>query len=120
MKALFLYWLDSDRNVPGFFEFEPYLYGPCSFELYDVLRELAADTLIAHAPAPIPQWTDYHLTQQGIVEADKAQEALGAEVTEQLCSIASSVASLEFVDLLRCVYEKAPEFAVNSVIRHRI
>ena len=40
MKTLFLVWNRSGRSIAGYFEFEPYLYGPCSLEMYSVLDDL--------------------------------------------------------------------------------
>lgn len=39
MKSLFLTWHRTERRLKDFYEFTPYLYGSCSFDLY---RELEA------------------------------------------------------------------------------
>ena len=116
MKALFLLWRRA-REIRGFFQFEPYLYGPCSFEVYAVLEKLEEEGLIVQLPHPIPQWAKYHLTERGRDQANRAVEEIDRELRHQLEEITREVSRLSFYDLLKRVYDEAPEFAENSVLK---
>src|SRR5262245_12129268 len=65
MKTLFLAWYRNGCPETGPFTFEPYLYGPCAFDLYTVLEDLERRGLIAQAPHTSSRWARYHLTEAG-------------------------------------------------------
>jgi hypothetical protein len=48
MKGLFL--IKQELELKDFYEFEPYLYGPCSFEVYRDLEILTKERLITQVP----------------------------------------------------------------------
>jgi len=120
MKTLFLIWHRSERNIPDYFEFEPYLYGPCSFEVYSVLADLQADGLIVQPPHPVPQWVNYYLTAKGKREAEEAEKGISPTTLELIEKVAEEISRLDFSELLRQVYSEAPDFAVNSMFREAI
>jgi hypothetical protein len=117
MKALFLFWNRSGRNIPGYFRFEPYLYGPCSFEVYSLLDDLCAQQLIVQLPHPVERWAEYYLTVRGRAAAEGAAKSADPQIRLQLEQVAEEVSRLALSELLRRVYEEAPEFSVNSVMR---
>jgi len=116
MKALFLLWKRAGE-IPDYFHFEPYLYGPCSFEVYDVLRDLEREGLIVQPLHAVPQWAKYYLTERGKEEAARALCEIDPILRQQLKMVTKEVSQLGFYALLKRVYNEAPEFAVNSVIR---
>jgi hypothetical protein len=116
MKALFLLW-KRVGEIPDYFHFEPYLYGPCSFEVYEVLATLEKECLVVRPLHPMPQWVAYYLTERGKKEAERAIRELTPELIQKLEEITREVSQLGFYELLRRVYEEAPEFAVNSVFK---
>lgn len=116
VKGLFLLWHRSGRNLPGYFDFVPYLYGPFSFEIYSTLAEAQNERLISQAPHPMPNWAPYHLTEKGAAAADGITGRLEAQTKELIDAIAAEVASAGFHDLLRRVYAEAPDFASESVV----
>ncbi|MBC7109088.1 MAG: hypothetical protein H5T41_09965 [Methanomassiliicoccales archaeon] len=116
MKALFLLWNRSGRNIPGYFEFVPYLYGPCSFEVYSVLADMSRQGLIVQPPHPTRQWAKYYLTERGKVAAEEAMRTVDLNTQALLKQVVQEVSQLGFYELLRRVYDEAPEFAVNSII----
>lgn len=116
MKALFLVWKRSGGNIPNFFHFEPYLYGPCSFEVYSALDELSKQGLIVQPPQPPHQWANYYLTSRGRVAAEEAAKTVAPDNRALLEQVIQEVSQLGFYELLKRVYAEAPEFAVNSVI----
>lgn len=116
VKGLFLLWHRSGRNIPGYFVFVPYLYGPFSFEIYSALTDAQKERLVTQAPDPMPNWAPYYLTEKGSAAAALVRKRLGHQTKDLIDAIAAEVASLGFHDLLRRVYGEAPDFAVESVV----
>src|SRR6266849_5180976 len=114
MKALFLTWHRSGRNIPGYFKFEPYLYGPCSFETYRVLDDLLREQLVTRPGRPVQQWARYYLTGKGKRVATEAAQRVDRTVLQALRKAVREVSTLSFSKLLTAVYAEAPDFAVNS------
>jgi uncharacterized protein len=117
MKALFLIWHRSSGRIENYFEFTPYLYGPCSFEVYSVLENLRSDRLIVQPPHPKPQWVNYYLTEKGIEKSEEAAKKIPLDLLEFIRGIANEVSPLSFYELLKKVYKEAPEFAAKSMFR---
>lgn len=117
MKALFLFWWRSQKEIPQYFKFEPYLYGPYSLEVYYVLDRLLDAGLIMQLPHSIQQRAEYYLTRRGEMEAIKAAQTADVEVLKKLEQVVKEVARLDFNELLRQVYSEAPEYAVKSLVR---
>jgi len=117
MKTLFIVWYRSGKREQGPFFFEPYLYGPCSFEVYRELDKLQARGLVVQAPHPIAQRSRYHLTTAGKRAAEAAVQLLGPKLSRDLQETARWSAGLSFRSLLDSVYSEAPEFATRSVAR---
>jgi len=117
MKALFLIWHRSGRNIKNYFEFVPYLYGPCSFEVYSVLENLQANGFIVQPPHSMPQWVNYYLTEKGRKEAENAAARASSDILRFIEKIVEQVSRLGFYELLQMVYTEAPDFAVNSMFR---
>ncbi len=117
MKALFLIWHRSGRKITDYFEFEHYLYGPCSLEIYAVLESLQTDGFIVQPPHPKPQWVNYYLTERGKKEAEEAKKRIPPETIRFIETVVDEVSQLSFYELLRKVYAEAPDFAVNSMFR---
>lgn len=119
MKALFLIWHRSGRNLIDYYKFTPYMYGPCSFDLYTELEMLQKEHLVSQAPHPVAQWASYFLTPTGESKADAVQRAVSPETVRLVRSIAEEVASLGFHALLQKVYSEAPDFASQTVLPWR-
>ena len=117
MKILFLIWHRSDRKIENYFQFKPYLYGPCSFEVYTVLDELSADGLIIQPPHPVHQWVNYYLTEKGKKEAEESEKKASSNIISIINNVANELSKLDFSELLRKVYGEAPDFASNSIFR---
>ncbi len=117
MKALFLIWHRSGRKLKNFYQFVPYLYGPCSFELYKELESLQRDHLITQPLEGPMQWVPYFLTGAGRDRADTVARKLDQTTSDCIANVVKEVSSLGFRALLRKVYSEAPDFAGQSVIR---
>jgi hypothetical protein len=116
MKTLFMVWYRGENRENGPFYFEPYLYGPCSFEVYRELDKPQVKGLVVQAPDRIPQRSRYHLTVAGKREAERAAKQLGSKLSRELQETARWSAKLTFRELLAVVYS-SPEFATRSVAR---
>jgi len=110
MKSLFLY--SQNKKLKEFYEFKPYLYGPCSFEVYHDLRILLAKGLISAIPS-LYSWDFYTVTSHG-------EKILGKEKDIELEGIKKFVVSKSFPELLKEIYSKYPEFSKNSIINNEI
>lgn len=119
MKALFLIWHRSGRNLEDYYEFTPYMYGPCSFDLYTELETLQQKHLVSQAPHPVAHWASYYLTPMGASRASAIQNAASGETVAFIRAVAEEVASLGFHALLRKVYSEAPDFASQTVLPWR-
>lgn len=117
MKALFLIWLERGRAIPAYFDFVPYLYGPCSFEVYSILSDLEQGNLVVQPPAFPQSWAAYYLTGSGREAAKDARRRASAGDLRLVREWATFAAQKSFNDLLSHVYSCAPEFASNSVAR---
>ena len=117
MKTLFLLWHRSGRNIEGYFHFEPYLYGPCSFDVYTELNQLMKEGAIVQPVYPIQHWAPYYLTPKGIKLAEEAKRRVEIEKRKQIEKIADEVSQLGFYELLRRVYSESPDFAKNSLLK---
>lgn len=115
MKTLFLYWHRRGRPADGPFNFRPYMFGPCAFDLYTVLDRLEGERLVSQSVASSS--ADYLLTDAGRQEALRAANHVGLEATKQIEKIAQWASRETFHSLLRAVYSEAPDFATRSVVR---
>lgn len=117
MNALFLIWYRSGKNIPGFFNFEPYLYGPYSLEVYTALRHLVDADLVVQPPHHMHQGAKYYLTRNGKLAAERAAASVDPELLARLNQVVQDVSELGFSDLLHKVYTEAPEFATRSIVK---
>ena len=113
MKGMFL--LGKEMNLQNFYEFKPYLYGPCSFEIYSDLSKLENKGLIDSIPTP-KGWNYYIITEKGKEIARELEKRLDKDLIEKILQIKEIVLSKGFLELLEFVYTKYPKYAVNSII----
>jgi len=117
MKSLFLLGKEAEDQLSNFYEFEPYLYGPCSFEVYEDLDALKRKGLIDEERLPYRRWSYYSLTGKGSIQAKKSFGEISDPVREKMTEIKKLVMELPFLSLLRYVYERYPEYGKQSLIR---
>lgn len=116
MKGLFLFKMSSKEKIKEFYKFKPYLYGPCSFEIYSDLLRLQLEGKIAEYKAPSSNWNYYRVTDKGKRNANDILKKVSSELVELMKSIKQKLMDLSFLELLKEVYRKYPEYAQNSVI----
>ena len=120
MKALFLIWNRSQRNLPNYFEFVPYLYGPCSFEVYSTLENLQRNDFIVQPPYPPTQWSNYYLTRKGEKKVEEICKKVTPEILKIIKEVVNEISKLTFIELLQKVYSEAPDFINNSLFKNMI
>jgi len=113
MKGMFL--IKRELNISNFYEFEPYLYGPCSFEVYRDLEQLTRENLIISLPS-FRGWNFYMISSKGMIKFKELSKSMDKDFLEELKRIKRLVMGKSFLGLLKYVYERYPEFAVNSII----
>ena len=115
MKALFLPWYRAGKSVPNYFSFEPYLYGPCSFDVYASLDRLLDLGLVAKVPGFNERWSKLRVTAVGSEVLKEVGGTIDAALAARIDKSVSEVSGLDLGGLLEKVYTEAPEFAVRSV-----
>ena len=114
MKGLFL--ASKELKLNNFYKFEPYLYGPCSFEVYQDINQLLTENLITMIKIFPSYWAYYKITPQGAQKSRKILQTMNRELLEKLKEIKELVVNKSFIELLKYVYEKYPEYSINSII----
>ncbi len=107
MKALFLY--TQEEKPKDFYEFVPYLYGPCSFDVYSDLKSLESGGFITTYPT-YRGWNFFGVTSEG-----EKYLISDTKIIQKLYEIKKLILSKSFIELLKYVYSKYPEFAKNSI-----
>jgi DNA-binding PadR family transcriptional regulator len=113
MKGMFL--AKEELKLEDFYIFEPYLYGPCSFQIYSDLLALQLKNFIKTIPGP-SSWKYYTTTPLGSAKAKIIIEVLGMEKVKVLREIKELIISKSFLELLEYIYSKYPEYARNSIV----
>lgn len=118
MKGQFLlamevpaHWMRAEAR----YAFVPYNYGPYSSEIYRDLDLLEQMNLIGRTTLPGRSWSYYYSTEAGTACADEIASTLEPALVKYIDSVRHFVSSVSFSDLLRAVYQRYPEYAVNSV-----
>jgi len=117
MKGLFLFKMSYGNLLANFYSFEPYFYGPCSFEIYDDLLMLEMKGLIYEYSPPLSRWSYYGLTGQGRKIAGEIINRASRDLVDDLKEIKMKVTGLTFLNLLREVYSLYPEYSKVSLIK---
>jgi uncharacterized protein YwgA len=113
MKGLFL--IKEELKLEDFYEFEPYLYGPCSFEVYRDLEILTKERLITRVPTG-GRWFYYKITPLGKDKIEEILKTMDEKLAQRILELKKFVVRKSLFELLRYVYTKYPEYAKNSII----
>lgn len=116
-KSIFLFSKLLPRRVIGteFYVFSPDNYGPFSLEIYDDLHVFEADGLVSVDPSPAGNYRLYSLTGAGHKTAKKLGDELPPQVKEYAAAIVDWVMKQTFRSLITAIYQKYPEYKVNSI-----
>ena len=116
-KAMFKFAKESGVPSDQAYEFVPYNWGPCSFEIYDALGVLREEGLIDSVPSG-RGWNLYRLNQEGRARADTLRAELqksDPRPLQALDTIRTWVTSRGFATLLRDVYAEYPKYTTASM-----
>jgi len=115
-KTLFKFAMESDAPNEEKYDFVPYNWGPCSFDIYPDLERLRAEGLI-ELEASGRGWDAYKPTTQGLEQMDKLRQTASANVLLEIDAAREYVRSRGFKKLLSDVYKQYPDFATKSLFR---
>lgn len=114
MKGMFLICKEI-KEFGNLYKFEPYLYGPCSFEIYSDLRELIAKGIVQEHTQEIHYWSLYSLTNLGEKNAKEIIQKIPEEYLKKISDIKQTITKLHFMELLRFIYSKYPDYTKKSI-----
>lgn len=117
-KSLFILSreLSSETLGAGFYQFEPYNYGPFDATAYADSRSLAEQGLAIVAPCS-QGYMEYSATPAGIAATRALERELTPQTIAYVQQVVDWVRGQSFSSLVRAVYEAYPEMRVNSVFR---
>lgn len=117
MKGLFLGCQEGPILPNECYEFEPYSYGPCSFQIYDDLDDLVRNDLVYKRIQQGQTWPLYSSTEFGDEQASELVKSLPSDSIKSLAKLKKLVIEMPFMDLLNYVYSRYPAMAQNSVFK---
>jgi len=115
-KTLFKFAMESQAPEGEKYQFMPYNWGPCSFEIYDDLAVMRNEGLIEFIPTG-QGWNLYHLTEAGSNLRTKLRKEASPIILEMLDKARNFVITRDFRTLLSDIYKEYPVYAVESMFR---
>ena len=101
-----------------YYNFKPYDYGPFALEIYRDAEELEKEGLINIVYASNFRWKLYSITPKGKKVVDEIEKrVLQSNIDMINTEIVGWVLEKGFRELVKKIYQKYPDFAVNSVFR---
>jgi uncharacterized protein YwgA len=116
-KAMFLFAQESGAPDEDRYGFRPYNWGPFSQLIYSDLEALQQRGLVERVPKPGTTYALYQRTGDGDATATRLRSQADQGLIAGLDDVKETVSRLSFEGLLRYVYTKYPEYAVNSVFQ---
>ena len=120
MKGLFVFtmeapekWLPREQR----YEFVPYSYGPYSSQISNDLSQLSLLRYLDTEYVPGRSWAYYTSSDKGKKAAETLASTFDKAALDYLRRLRQFVAGLSFRELLNVVYQKYPDYAVNSVFK---
>lgn len=120
MKGLFLVTMETPEgwiSEEARYQFTPYDYGPCSFEIYDDLAQLKRVGYVFSRRVLGRSWEYYSLTPEGSILARRLAESMDHKTVDFIHKVFRFVVKLSFRDLLSTIYKHYPKFAERSVFK---
>lgn len=117
-KSLFIVGQSGLEGLPAdYYGFFPYNYGPFNKEVYSIVDELEGHGFVRKAITAGENIYRYTLTSEGRVAAEEIRKDGPSSLCDYIDATVRWVCSLSFDELLRAIYAKYPDYAVNSVFR---
>lgn len=117
-KAMFLFTMEAGAPPGEIYRFRPYNWGPFSQPIYSDLEHLQSRGLVERLPEPGTTYAKYSRTPEGDSVVNRLRQHADPDLLARMDDVKATVARYSFDQLLDYVYEKYPEYAVNSVFEH--
>jgi len=117
MKGMFLFSKEGPASVRNLYDFTPYDYGPFDTGVYRDLDKLEAQGLIRSSFLLGTNRRIFEPSSQGAERVADLLKQAPRDAVQVLGRIKTEVTSLGFIELLKYVYDKYPEYARRSVVR---
>ncbi len=122
MKGLFVFaqeiedkdWIQRE----ALYEFEPYNFGPCSFDIYSDLDILNSFGYIHETSLPNEETKYYRCSVAGHAQAQMLAKNFDEKAISYLKSLKEFFSRLPFEEVLKKVYKKYPAYATKSVFQY--
>ncbi|HEY7598389.1 MAG TPA: hypothetical protein VH741_00560 [Candidatus Limnocylindrales bacterium] len=116
MKGMFLVSKDGPEALHDLFEFQPYSYGPFTPAIYRSAEKLRDSGLAAEEAIAGRSWRYVRPTAVGVQRAAQLAESTPPDELAAIDAAHEFVTTRGFVQLLRDLYARFPDFAVNTVV----
>ena len=113
-KTMFKFAKESGIPPDEQYEFVPYNWGPCSFEIYADLAALREEGSLEAVPT-YGGWSMYRLTPVGQESLATLRSSASPNALERLDEVRKWVKSRTFEELLKDVYADYPDYATQSM-----
>jgi hypothetical protein len=114
-KSLFVFGRRTKVPLKGFYDFQPYDYGPFDAQVYRDAEVLAAAGFIAIDEAHTLR--KFRLTRLGQAQAADLATKMPKPSVDFMRAVVAWTQRLSFSALVRAIYESFPEMSANSVFR---
>lgn len=114
-KGMFYFSREASVEDSEKYEFDPYYYGPCSFNIYGDIDGLVSEGLAEQMPVQGQSWSRYRLTIEGKKRAEELIASAPSEALQVCRSARTRVVRHSFRSLLKEVYSEYPEYATKSI-----
>lgn len=114
-KSLFLLGKAFPKELPDFYSFEPYNYGPFDISIYQEADVFSAKGLITKKSVAGYDWSKYIITKEGKKRIADMSALFDKEMEKYLTTLMEWIQPLSFQELISSVYKKYPEYKINSV-----
>lgn len=116
-KGLFLFAMEGRTPPEELYEFVPYNYGACSFQIYGDLDRLVKEGLVDRRQDITDPWPRYRLTVEGKARAEELVRTADQRKLRQLKELKEWLSQRGFLALLKEIYRKYPYYAQRSLLR---
>jgi hypothetical protein len=116
-KTLFLLGMEVPEVRVNFYEFFPHNYGPFCKEIYSDAERMAETGLVAIERIP-QQYSTYFITPDGQNRVREIEREVPRRAWDYLHSAVEWAQKQSFSGLVRAIYDKYPDYRVNSVFQY--
>lgn len=112
-KLMFMFAQETGVPADEAYEFVPYNWGPCSFEIYSDMDDLI-NTGVVERYTTNRGWSRYGLTDEGRAKVERLRDSADTTSLNELDQWREWVTDKSFRSLLNEVYRKYPQYAIAS------